>query len=108
MKVTIYPYSINKGDIRVNPYISDFIHALQQNGITIANPPHKNPLFSLIPRKADSDAYIFHWPENVPDYTYGMLQTLAAIWLLFKIKCHHKKIIWFLHNKQPHVMKHRW
>ncbi len=26
MKVTIYPYSINKGDIRVNPYISDFIH----------------------------------------------------------------------------------
>ena len=29
MKVTIYPYSINKGDIRVNPYISDFIHALQ-------------------------------------------------------------------------------
>ena len=57
MKVTIYPYSINKGDIRVNPYISDFIHALQQNGITIANPPHKNPLFSLIPRKADSDAY---------------------------------------------------
>ena len=64
MKVTIYPYSINKGDIRVNPYISDFIHALQQNGITIANPPHKNPLFSLIPRKADSDAYIFHWPET--------------------------------------------
>ena len=61
MKVTIYPYSINKGDIRVNPYISDFIHALQQNGITIANPPHKNPLFSLIPRKADSDAYIFLW-----------------------------------------------
>ena len=53
MKVTIYPYSINKGDIRVNPYISDFIHALQQNGITIANPPHKNPLFSLIPRKAE-------------------------------------------------------
>ena len=59
MKVTIYPYSINKGDIRVNPYISDFIHALQQNGITIANPPHKNPLFSLIPRKADSDAISF-------------------------------------------------
>ena len=52
MKVTIYPYSINKGDIRVNPYISDFIHALQQNGITIANPPHKNPLFSSIPKKS--------------------------------------------------------
>ena len=40
MKVTIYPYSINKGDIRVNPYISDFIHALQQNGITTVSYTH--------------------------------------------------------------------
>lgn len=108
MKVTIYPHSTSKGDIRVNPYISDFIQTLEQNGMIIANPPHKNPLFSLIPQKTDSDAYIFHWLENVPDYKYGVLQTLAAIWLLFKIKLHNKKVIWFLHNKQPHIMKHRW
>lgn len=91
MKVTIYPHSTSKGDIRVNPYISDFIQTLEQNGMIIANPPHKNPLFSLIPQKTDSDAYIFHWLENVPDYKYGVLQTLAAIWLLFKIKLHNKK-----------------
>lgn len=78
MKVTIYPHSTSKGDIRVNPYISDFIQTLEQNGMIIANPPHKNPLFSLIPQKTDSDAYIFHWLENVPDYKYGVLQTLAA------------------------------
>lgn len=59
MKVTIYPHSTSKGDIRVNPYISDFIQTLEQNGMIIANPPHKNPLFSLIPQKTDSDAYIF-------------------------------------------------
>ena len=41
MKVTIYPYSINKGDIRVNPYISDFIHALQQNGESVIQPHPK-------------------------------------------------------------------
>lgn len=108
MKVTIYPHSITKGDIRMNPYISDFIQTLRQNGMTIANPPHKNPLFSLIPQKTDSDAYIFHWLENVPDYKYGALQTLAAIWLLLKIKLHKKRVIWFLHNKRPHTMKHQW
>lgn len=52
MKVTIYPYSINKGDIRVNPYISDFIHALQQNGITIANPPAQESVIQPHPKKS--------------------------------------------------------
>lgn len=108
MKVTVYPHSINRGDIRTNPYINDFIHALKQNGVSIANPPHKNPLFSLLPMKTDSDAYIFHWLENVPDYKYGLLQTIAAIWLIARIKLKHKKLVWFLHNKQPHLAKHKY
>ena len=108
MKITIYPRNINQGSSQVNPYIQDFIQTLEQNGVTIANSPHKNPLFSLLPSGIDSDAYIFHWLENVPDYKYGLLQTVAAIWLLLKIKRKGKKIIWFLHNKQPHLAKHRW
>lgn len=107
MKITIYPRIPNNEGIRLNPYISDFINALEQNGVTIANPPHKNPLFSLLFRKTDSDAYIFHWLENVPDYKYGMAQTIAAVWLLLKIKLKRKKIIWFLHNKQSHSAKHK-
>lgn len=108
MKVTVYPQNLNYNDIHINPYIRDFVHALEQNGIHISNSPHKNPLFSLLPAKTDSDAYIFHWLENVPDYKYGMLQTIAAIWLILKLKLKRKKIIWFLHNKQPHVVKHKY
>lgn len=108
MKVTIYPRNLDNGSTQVNPYIKDFVSALEQEGIVVANPPHKNPLFSLIGRKTDSDAYIFHWLENVPDYKYGMLQTLAALWLLITIKFNRKRIIWFLHNKQPHVARHQW
>lgn len=108
MKVTVYPRNISRNDLRINPYINDFIHALEQNGISVGNPPHKNPLFSLIFKKTDSDAYIFHWLENVPDYKYGMLQTLAAVWLTVRIKMKHKKIIWFLHNKQPHTARHKF
>lgn len=108
MKVTIYPRLPNKDNIRTNPYINDFIHALEQLGIKISNAPDKNPLFSLLLHHPDSDAYIFHWLENVPDYKYGILQTMAAIWLLCRIKCRHKKIAWFLHNKQPHLAKHKF
>lgn len=108
MKVTLYPRNIDHGNIQVNPYIKDFVSALEQEGIVVANPPHKNPLFCLLRKKVDSDAYIFHWLENVPDYKYGMLQTLAALWFLAIIKFNKKRIIWFLHNQQPHVARHRW
>ena len=107
MKVTVYPRNIIRNDVRINPYISNFIHALEETGIEIDNPMHKNPLFSLLPGKTDSDVYIFHWLENVPDYKYSVLQTIAAIWLILKIKLNHKKLVWFLHNKQPHVAKHK-
>lgn len=107
MKVTIYPRLMNHGDIRFNTYITDFVSALEKNGVNIANAPHKNPLFSLALRKIDSDVYIFHWLENVPDYKYGILQTIVAIWLIYAIKWKKKKLVWFLHNKQPHAARHR-
>lgn len=106
MKVTIYPYHLKTNSSATNPYIADFIRAMEQNGITISNPPHKNPLIGLLPRKVDSDVYIFHWLENVPDYKYGMIQFLAALLFLANIRLHRKKIIWFMHNKQPHTRKH--
>lgn len=108
MKVTVYPRNLDQDNVQVNPYIKDFVSALEQEGIAVANPPHKNPLFSLLRKKIDSDAYIFHWLENVPDYKYGMLQMLAALWFLVIVKLSRKRIIWFLHNKQPHITRHRW
>ncbi len=108
MKVTLYPRNIDRGNIQVNPYIKDFIQALEEEGIVVNNPPHKNPLFSLVFKKTTSDVYIFHWLENVPDYKYGILQALLAFWFLIKIRLRGKKIVWFLHNKQSHTSKHQW
>ncbi len=107
MKVTVYPQLIDYGGAHANTYVRDFVGALKENGVTVANGPHKNPLFSLLPKKVDSDVYIFHWLENVPDYKYGLLQTVVAIWLMFVIKLKGKKLVWFLHNKQPHAAGHR-
>jgi hypothetical protein len=103
LKVTIYPRLMQS----TNPYIEDFVTALQENGVEISNPKHKNPLFSLLPHRINSDAYIFNWIENVPDYKHGFIQTLVAVYLIIIIKVCRKKVVWFLHNKQPHIMKHR-
>lgn len=107
MKVVVYPRNIVRNGLQENPYINDFILSLEQSGIVVTNRPHKNPLFSLLPKKRNCDAYIFHWLENVPDYKYGMVQMIAAICLLLHIKLMRKKLIWFLHNKQPHLLQHR-
>ena len=89
-------------DNRVNPYIANFIDALTEVGMEVTNPPHKNPLFSLLTQTGKSDYYIFHWLENVPDYKHGWLQFLAAIFLIGIVKMRGKKVVWFLHNKETH------
>lgn len=107
MKVTLYPRLLEGGGRFANPYITDFADALQRQGIEVANPPHRNPLFSLLLRPMDSDAYIFHWLENVPDYKYGPLQVVAALWLMLLVKLRGRTLVWFLHNRQPHDARHR-
>lgn len=105
MKVTVYP-NIAGLDGKSNPYIKDFIHALESEGCIVMNKPHKNPLVSLFFKKRNSDVYILHWIENVPDYKYGFIQAIIAVLYVFSIKMCGKKIVWFLHNKKPHTNSH--
>lgn len=103
MKVLVYPRLPSAGGRFANPYISDFVSALQAEGVEVVNPPHKNPLFSLLPYLFRADVYIFHWLENVPDYKHGRLQSLTARLILLIGKLTGKKIVWFLHNRRPHA-----
>lgn len=100
---TVFPNLIVKG----NPYIQDFIDALnRQKGIKVVNPAHKNPLLSILPPKHWGDAFIFNWFESIPDFKYGLLQSVIAIFFLIIIKLSRRKVIWILHNKQPHVQRY--
>lgn len=100
---TVFPNLIVKG----NPYIQDFIDALnRQEGIKVVNPAHKNPLLSILPPKHWGDAFIFNWFESIPDFKYGLLQSVIAIFFLIIIKLSGQKVIWILHNKQPHVQRY--
>lgn len=107
MKIVVYPQILANRSGASNPYIQDFVNALKGRGIEVMNQPHRNPLFSLFPRKIASDVYIFHWLENVPDYKHGLLQTVVVLWMILRIKLSKKRLVWFLHNKQPHITRHR-
>ena len=93
--------------VKSNPYIQDFIDALnKKDNISVVNPAHKNPLLSILPKKHWGDTFIFNWFESIPDFKYGILQSVIAIIFLLIIKLSGRKIIWILHNKQPHVQRY--
>ena len=95
----IKPSSGGKG----NPYINDFISAINnEKGCKVINESHKNPLLSILRPSRWGDVFIFNWFESIPDFKYGYLQSLLAILLIFILKIKGKKIIWILHNKKPH------
>lgn len=104
LRFTIFPNLHIRPDQRANPYIQDFIQALNHNGnATVVNPSHKNPLLSLLPPKHWGDIFVFNWFESIPDFKYGILQSIIAFFYLLLIRICGKKIIWIYHNKRPHA-----
>ncbi|MBQ8889696.1 MAG: exopolysaccharide biosynthesis protein [Bacteroidaceae bacterium] len=102
-KVTLFPNLITKS----NPYIQDFIDAFNsQDGVTVVNPPHKNPLLSILKKKYWGDTFVFNWFESIPDFKYGPLQAFIAVFFITFIKLSGRKIVWILHNKHPHAKKY--
>ena len=79
----IKPSSGGKG----NPYINDFISAINnEKGCKVINESHKNPLLSILRPSRWGDVFIFNWFESIPDFKYGYLQSLLAILLIFILK----------------------
>lgn len=108
MRITVFPHLIQDEATRPNPYIQDMVRALAaQPDTEIANPPHRNPLLSLLKRQYQGDVFILNWFESIPDFNRGTLQSVIAIVWLLCLKARGKKIVWILHNKQPHNPRKR-
>lgn len=109
IRFTIYPHLPILPKQRANPYIHDFTKALEShNDAKVINPPHKNPLLSLLPKKRWGDVFIFNWFESIPDYKYGLLQAAIAVVLVCAIRLSGRKVVWILHNKKPHAIGYSW
>ena len=104
LQFTIFPNLRLKANQRNNPYIQDFIRALNESGeATVVNPPHKNPLLSLLPIKRWGNIVVFNWFESIPDFKYGFLQAWIAFFSLIILKISGRRIVWIYHNRRPHA-----
>lgn len=113
MKITVFPYLIKAPGTRANPYIHDMVQALSElPDVEVVNPPHRNPLLSLLPLRRQGDVVILNWFESIPDFKHGRIQTLLAVGWFLLLKLRGRKIVWMLHNKHPHDTAHarvkRW
>lgn len=106
-RFVVFPHLTVRAEQRPNPYIQDYIQALNAlPDAQVVNPAHKNPLLSLLPPSRWGDVFIFNWFESIPDFKYGMLQSVIATVFLLFLSVRKKKIVWMLHNKRPHAQGH--
>lgn len=104
LQFTVFPNLRLESNQYANPYIQDFIRALDESGeATVVNPPHKNPLLSLLPVKRWGDIVVFNWFESIPDFKYGFLQAWIAFFFLIILKLCGRKVVWIYHNRKPHA-----
>ncbi len=106
MKIVVYPQHAGITGLSTNPYISDFVKAMADAGVLVANAPVRNPLIGMLPHCLEGDALVLHWLESVPDYKHGMVQTLCAVAMLAATRLTGHKVVWFLHNSQSHTSTH--
>lgn len=106
-RIVVFPHLKAQPNQRTNPYIDDYVQAINAlPGCQVVNPPHKNPLLSLLPPSRWADVYIFNWFESIPDSKYGPLQTVIATLFVQFMRLRRRKIVWMLHNKRPHATGH--
>jgi glycosyltransferase involved in cell wall biosynthesis len=107
-QVYVYPdrtYSL-KPD--TNPYISDLVEALQQNGFSVVRSKTAwlgtMDIFLYLHRL---DAVLFNWVEEVASRRLGYPQVLALAVLIPILKLMGIKIVWTVHNKTSHQGRNR-
>ena len=106
-RFVIFPHLTANAAQRPNPYIADYVQAINSlPDAKVVNPAHKNPLLSILPPSRWGDVYVFNWFESIPDFKYGSLQAVVAALFLLFLHVRKKKIVWMLHNKRPHATGH--
>lgn len=104
IKITIYPHFILAPGSKQNPYIHDFVAALDNSSETkVVNKACKSTLLSLLLPRNQGNVFIFNWFESIPDSKHWLLHTIIAICLVIWLRIRKKQIIWMLHNKESHA-----
>jgi hypothetical protein len=96
----LYPVTARYDSDIVNPYMDDFQKCLYSE-ISFLNiqKPSSTGIIDLIKYYFRVDYIFLHWPENIPDRKYGLLQSFFLLLVLILTRFTRKKIVWTMHNR---------
>lgn len=103
MKIFIYPSYNPIKDKSGNSYIKDFFYAFSKYYIVLNNKSNfgtASVFFNL-----SADVFIFHWTDLIGKKRFAPIQSLLFILSLIILRIMSKKIVWVMHNKEPHKGK---
>lgn len=102
MKLFFFPSCPREGYI--NPYCIHYKNCMQQFFFVeeSKNPTTKMKSLTFFHYALSSDLFVLNWIENAYEWKFGLLQFIFVMLSLKLIKLRRKKIIWMLHNINPH------
>jgi beta-1,4-mannosyltransferase len=102
-KAYIYPITARLKTGVSNPYLDDFMDALQ-NDFDFLNRPHPSNkgILNIFKFIFKTDFIFLKWIEDLPDKFLGKIQTFIFIFILKFSKARRIKIVWTLHNRDTH------
>lgn len=102
-QVYIYPISGRNTHIQTNPYLDDFMNSVSDGFLFVnRSRPSKSGLFDILKYLGRTEIVIFHWPENMVERNFGLLQSIFFFLLVPYFKLRKTKIIYVVHNKISH------
>ena len=102
-KAYIYPVSARNKDGVYNPYLDDFMDSTSHCFDYLnRHDPSRVGVFNLLKYFWKIDFAIFHWPENIAEKKFGLLQSLFLLFMLPVLKISGVRIIYVVHNKVSH------
>ena len=104
-KIYFYPSCPREG--YTNPYCINYKKALQEHYIVLdsENGVTKMKSATLLHYSLIADIFVLNWIENVASLRLGKIQFVFVLLSLFIIRIRKKKIVWMLHNINPHEGK---
>lgn len=108
-RIFIYPIGDPDKSNSKNPYIDDLINSLKPfSRVVNENSYSSLGILQAFQYYFRSEVFIFNWTENIPSRRLGKLQFIFFYLLCLLIKITDKKLVWILHNKEPHVGHSSW
>ena len=102
-KIYIYPSDPQIGQKKIkNPYITNFSSSLKGKMEIITLKRRTMAGLDFLRCSIKSDIIIANWVESISSNRAGVIQFLLASITLLYIKISHKKLVWMVHNMQPH------